>query len=318
MTSQHADLTMPGVSIIIPTFQGNAFLSDTLAALQAQCYPAPYEIIAIDSGSTDGTLDLLHHAGVSVIEIPPQNFSHGYSRNLGVRHAKYPVLVFMSQDALPVGTDWLCDMVNSLRDPRVAAAYARQLPRLAATPLEAFSQMYMYSAESKYFSVQPDEALSLDRIFFSNVCSVTRRDIALAFPFNETLIMSEDQAFAKDLLRAGYTTYYNANVCVIHSHQYSLPKLFCRNFDSAYSLRDVTDDAWQGVCSQGLRYLFNEVRYLVRDGEWQWLAYMPFYEAARILGRLCGSHAHLLSRSWLPSFSLNRAYWARESLYSYR
>jgi rhamnosyltransferase len=314
MTSTHDDFTVPAVSIIIPTFQGSSFLRATLTALRSQAYASAVEIIAVDSGSTDGTLDILQEFGVHLLEIPPQKFSHGYARNLGARMASHPILVFMSQDALPIGTDWLRGMVASVEDPQVAAAYVRQLPRPDATPLEAFAQNFMYPAESKHYAVQVGEPLPLERIFFSNVCSVTRRDIAMAFPFNETLIMSEDQAFAKDLLLAGYTTYYNADVCVIHSHQYSLPKLFCRNFDSAYSLHNVTDDGWQGIASRGLQYIINEVRYLLREREWQWLCYVPVYEAARILGRLCGGHAHLLSRSWLPSFSLNRAYWARESL----
>lgn len=315
MTSIHGERTVPGVSIIIPTFQGSAYLGDTLAAIRTQDYSAPIEIIAVDSGSTDGTLDILKQYNATVVEIPPQNFSHGYARNLGARWANQPILVFMSQDAVPVGTDWLRGMVVSLDDPQIAAAYARQLPRPDATPLEAFAQMYMYPPQSKYFALYDDEPVTLERIFFSNVCSVTRRDIALAFPFNQTLIMSEDQAFAKELLLAGYTTYYNADVCVIHSHQYSLPKLFCRNFDSAYSLHGVTDDSGRDLAWRGVRYIIHEIGYLLREREWQWLGYVPFYEAARVLGRLCGSHAHWLSRSWLPSFSLNRAYWARESLY---
>jgi rhamnosyltransferase len=316
MTNTNFTSAQAAVSIIIPTYQGAAYLEATLTALRTQDYPAPIEIIAVDSGSTDGTLELLHHFGVTVLEIPPAQFSHGYSRNLGTRHASHPVLVFMSQDALPTDPAWLCGVVASLDDQQVAAAYVRQLPRPDATPVERFFQAHQYPAESKHYTAQPGEALPLDRIFFSNVCSVTRRQIALAFPFNETLIMSEDQAFAKALLLAGYTTYYNAAVGVIHSHHYSLGTMFRRNFDSAYSLNGICDDNWRNVCSQGVQYVVEEVRFLLRERRWGWLAYVPLYEAARILGRVCGSHAQWLSRQWLPSFSLNQAYWARETVYS--
>jgi rhamnosyltransferase len=149
-------------------------------------------------------------------------------------------------------------------------------------------------------------------MFFSNVCSVARREVCLRFPFDETLIMSEDQAFAKALLSAGYRTVYAADVQVVHSHHYDLPTLFRRNFDSAYSLRGVAHDSASGQAGRGIRYILGEAAYVLRIGKPWWLAYLPLYEATRIAGRLFGANADRLPRRWRVAFSLHRNYWSRE------
>ncbi|MFN8419266.1 MAG: glycosyltransferase family 2 protein [Anaerolineae bacterium] len=307
------NISLAGVSVIIPTFLGADYLEETLGALQRQNYAAPVEIIAVDSGSTDGTLDILRRFDVTIVPIAPECFSHGYARNLGVRWARNPIVVFMSQDAVPANPDLLQNLVAALELPNVAAVYARQLPRSTATPLETFFQLHVYPDQSKRYEVQREERLTLNRVFFSNVCSAARREICVAYPFNETLVMSEDQAFARELLLAGYATYYHADAKVVHSHRYSLPRLFRRNFDSAYSLQGVTEDTGIDLLRQAVTYIGAEVRHLLARHQWRWLLYLPLYEAVRIAGRLLGGHTQLLSRDWLRSLSLNRAYWARES-----
>jgi rhamnosyltransferase len=309
---QKEESAIQSVSIIIPTYQGAAYLEETLAALCEQTYPAPVEIIAVDSGSTDNTVAILQRYEASVIRIPKQQFSHGYSRNLGAHKARYPVLVFMSQDALPLGTDWLCKLVRTLDDPTIGAAFARQLPRPNATPLEAFFNLQLYPPHSMMLSPHSGFAIPLEAIFFSNVCSVVHRETWLAHPFDETLIMSEDQAFSRDLLRTGYKIYYNADIAVIHSHAYDLKTLFRRNFDSAYSLRGVADDTWGYVMRKGVEYVVKEIGYVVQKRAWQWLFVVPVYEATRTLGRVLGSHAHHLPQSWRKTLSLHSQYWSRE------
>ncbi len=306
------EANLPTVSIIIPTYQGGRYLDDTLTALRAQVYRADVEIIAVDSESTDNTLELLQRYGVTVISIPNRQFSHGYARNLGARRAKGALLVFMSQDALPVGTDWLRGLAESLRDPIVGAVYARQLARPQATPLEEYFHLELYPPRSAQYALQPGTALPLDKIFFSNVCSAARRDVCLAHPFDEALIMSEDQAFAKSLLMAGLQTCYNADVQVIHSHHYDLKTLFRRNFDSAYSLRGVSDDTWLYTIRKAVSYVSGEIAFVIRGGHWRWLLMIPIYEITRVLGRVFGKYAHRLPMRWRTALSLHSGFWTRE------
>jgi rhamnosyltransferase len=303
----------PSVSIIIPTYQGAAWLPETLHAIQAQAYDAPVEIIAIDSGSNDGTLQLLAQHNIRVIRIAQAQFSHGYARNLGVRHARHAICVFLSQDAQPLGAHWLHLLTAPLGDRLLGALYARQVPRPDATPFERFFIQTLYPAQSRCYVWRKGTPFTLDRFFFSNVCSAARREICLTFPFDEQLIMSEDQAFAKALLQSGYHTFYQAQATVLHSHSYTLQTLFKRNFDSAYSLRGLVDDSFGETARRAMRYLIAEAVYLLRNRHWPELLQMPFYEAARIGGRALGRHADRLPLQWRLQFSLHRQHWLRRA-----
>ncbi len=295
----------------MPTYQGAHYLEQLLPVLQAQNYPSTVEIVAIDSESTDGTPDLLRKYGASVTIIPKQQFGHGYARNLAVHRAQNPLLVFMSQDALPVGEDWLRCLVEPLSDPAIGAIYVRQLARPDATPLERFFHERLYPARGTRYALTPNAPITLDKIFFSNVCSAARREVCLAHPFDETLIMSEDQAFAKSLLTSGYQTLYLADVQVIHSHHYDLKTLFRRNFDSAYSLRGIANDSWLYTARQAVEYIGAEIGYVVRSGQWRWLLAIPPYEITRIAGRVLGKYADKLPSAWRTRLSLHQGYWTR-------
>ncbi len=302
---------LPSVSIVLPTYQGIRWLSHTLPAIYSQTYPAPFEVIAIDSASSDGTMALLNDYGATVISIPQERFTHGYARNLGVQRAQTELLIFLSQDAIPVGKDWLEKMAHLLDDPLLGAAYARQLPRPEATPPEMFFQSELYPSQNRRFAWQTGQPMPISALFFSNVCSIARRELCLAYPFRQDLIMSEDQAFAKALLMAGYQTLYSADVAVVHSHHYDRKTLFRRNFDSAYSLKGITDDDASDVIQAGLNYLYRETRFLIDKRSWGWLATLPSYELMRILGRILGSHADRLPLRWRIYFSLHQQFWLR-------
>jgi rhamnosyltransferase len=301
----------PDVTIIIPTYQGKHWLRETLPAIRHQAYSGKVEILAVDSASTDGTVEQLQQWGARVIGISQAEFSHGYARNLAVQHASNEILLFMSQDVLPIGNEWLRGMVHLLDDADIAAAHVQQVPRTGATPLEQFFHQELYPPTSKRYTWQPGQSMMLDQLFFSNVCSITYRGLCLCFPFSEDIIMSEDQVFAKSLLQAGYDTLYSADVQVFHSHHYTLKQLFRRNFDSAYSLRDITDDTLLSSARDGLRFIVREAAFLVRGGHWRWLGYLPLYEGARIAGRILGGAADYLPRRWRIRLSMHRHFWTR-------
>lgn len=301
----------PSVSIIIPTWQGASHLAQVLPALRTQDYAGSIEIVAIDSESTDQTVALLTEYAARIQIIPKASFGHGSARNLGTRLATGDVLIFLSQDALPIGRDWLQTLVETVRDQAVGAAYARQIARPDATPLETFFHLDLYPPDSQRYQLAHLQASTLARIFFSNVCSVARREVCLRFPFDESLIMSEDQAFARALLRAGYTTVYQAGARVCHSHHYDLKTFFRRNFDSAYSLRGVATDSLGAEAIRGVGFIVRESRYLIEQRKPRWLLYLPIYEATRIMGRLAGKCADRLPRGWQRTLSLHRAYWKK-------
>lgn len=227
------------VSVVIPILNAAPHLEHLLAALQRQHPVSPGEIILADSGSTDDSLAIAARFA-HTRSIPIAEFSHGRSRNLGARSAAGDIVVFLSQDALPRDSHWLEELLRPFSDPQTVAAYSRQVP----WPDALFAEKFFL--ETRFPAAPPvrrkktsNTELTLEDVFFSNVSSAIRRSILLRFPFDEMLIMSEDQQFSRDVLNAGYAVAYAPDSVVIHSHTYTLRDVFRRYFDSVYSLTQI-------------------------------------------------------------------------------
>ena len=305
-------MSNPDVSIIILTKNGDRLFSEVLAALFA-CYDIDLaEIIVIDSGSTDQTLSYAEsYLQVRVHKIPPEEFSHGRTRNLGASLAKGRVLVYLVQDATPVNRDFLRRLVAPLSDPRVAAVYGRQLPRAATNPVERFFLKATYPEFPQTRSCEGSGPVKIRSIFFSNVASAIRRAAWDRFPFDGNLIMSEDQQWAKEVLRAGYQIIYEPKAAVYHSHNYGLRQIFQRNFDSGTSLQGLVDDSIAQMAGYELKHLGAGIKELALGGDLLWIPDFLLCEAARSLGFFLGQKSHLLPTPVKRAFSLHKYYWGQ-------
>ena len=306
-----AALEWPSVSIVLPTWRGADDLRRLLPALAAQCYGAPVEIVAFDSSSRDGSVELLREFGARVEVIAQSEFGHGKTRNRAVESARHDIIVFLSQDALPQGENWLRELVAPLSDAKIGATFARQIARPQAQPLERFALQYLYPQKSRRARASRS-APPLHELFFSNVCSAARREVCLRFPFDETLIMSEDQFFARDLLTHGLDIFYNARAVVEHSHGYDLPTHFRRHFDSGASLGALNTGGVAASAARALHFVSHETLYLLRRQQWRELARLPLHEAARFCALLLGGQAQRMPRSLARKCSLHRAFWENQ------
>ena len=104
------------ISIVIPTLNAGPEFLWLLRKLRAQRGLNRLEIVIVDSGSRDGTTEIARAAGCNVIEIPPSDFSHSYARNAGADAAQSDYLIFMVQDAYPIGDYWAYGMLRYLLD----------------------------------------------------------------------------------------------------------------------------------------------------------------------------------------------------------
>src|SRR5689334_11328597 len=105
------------VSIVIPKKNAGAEFRKILAAIRRQTRTS--EIVVVDSGSSDGTVEVAREFGAIVKSIPPESFNHGETRNDGIREAAGSLCVMLVQDAVPVGEDWLENLLSPLSDDRV-------------------------------------------------------------------------------------------------------------------------------------------------------------------------------------------------------
>lgn len=234
----------PSVSVLLVTKNGERYLAELLESVRAQqgCFRLT-EVIAVDSGSRDATLQILDRFEVQTIQIPPQEFGHGKTRNLAAAHAQGDYLVFLTQDATPANPLWLENLLAPLQaDPTVAGAYSRQLPRPHCHPMEwrRIVEMELSGKQRSRLNSaieNPDYARNpAFHYFFSNVSSVLRRPVWEQFPL-PTVEFAEDQLWAKRVLEAGYKTAYCADSLVYHSHSYGPWANFCRHFDHCWALR---------------------------------------------------------------------------------
>jgi len=216
----------------------------------------------------------------------------------------------MTQDALPADRHWLAALLEPLADPQVAAVYSRQVPQPNAPPTEKFFLAYHFPpGPPVQRKRRPGRALTLGDVFFSNVSAAVRRELLLRYPFDETLIMSEDQQFARDLIAEGYTIVYQPSSVVVHSHRYSLGTAFRRYFDSVYSL-SVIFPAHDLKVSFGLgrRYLRQETVYMMRHHP-LYLPYYCLYTLCKMAGVLCSHFADRMPLCLARACSLHRYYW---------
>jgi len=223
-------VTSPLVSIVLVTRNGAATLGAVLNAVKRQRLDAPFEIIAVDSGSTDGTLDLLRGRVDQLVEIPAATFNHGLTRNHGIERAKGDLLVLLVQDAEPQTDHWLAALVDPLRrDTRIAGTFARQRPREDASPMTKYylSRWIAGSDRSRITSIADRRAFDrllpaeqFEQCVFDNVCSCIRKSVWTAHPFRETPI-GEDVEWAREVLLAGHSLAYVPESVVVHSHDRS-------------------------------------------------------------------------------------------------
>lgn len=300
----------PAVSVVIPVLNAAGHLPDLIEAIFSQQPVAPLELVLVDSNSTDATRTIAaSHEKVRVI--PIANFSHGRARNLGAREARGEFVVLMTQDARPRDADWLRALLEPFADPKVAATYSRQVPRPDANPMERyFLETHFPAGEAVTRGGDDKEDLTLGDVFFSNVSAALRKELLMKFPFDETLIMSEDQQVSRDLLNAGYRIVYQPSSVVIHSHNYTLPTVFRRYFDSVYSLTLIFPRHDMGTsASMGLRYLGREAVHIARNHPLT-LPHYILYTIMKAAGTVAGHFAPHMPRGLLRRLSLHSYHWA--------
>jgi rhamnosyltransferase len=230
---------MPKVSVIIRAKNEGRFLGQTLAAIQGQRY-RDFEVVLVDSGSTDRTIEIAKQHGVKIVLIDSKEFTYGRALNLGVANSEGQLLVSLSAHATPETDEWLGSLVAGFRYPRVAGVYGRHIPRSNVSLFELLG-MHLTGVTSKDVRLQSGSAR------FSNTNGAFRRTLWEMAPFNETLPGAEDIEWARRVQRAGYAIMFEPRAAVYHSHGESLPRLLRRQLhDQPVILRSWLADVLGG------------------------------------------------------------------------
>ena len=288
------------ISVVIPVKDGGADLVRCLDGIARQAVDEPVEVVVVDSGSRDGSADRARERGAVVHEIPPEEFGHGRTRNLGVGLSSGDLVVFTSQDAVANDEHWVARLAAAARGTDdVAGAYGRQLPHADARPPERFFLDFLYGSEPRVQRLGPADELTFEATLFSNVNAAVHRWALERFPFRDDLTMSEDQEWSRRVLRAGYSLAYEPLAAVRHSHAYTIATAFRRFFDSGVSAEHayVEGDASRAALRRaGSRYAREELAWLWQTGQRRWIPYTAVYELGKFAGLQLGLRHKRLPR----------------------
>jgi glycosyltransferase involved in cell wall biosynthesis len=220
--------------VVIPVRDGERYLEELLAALQREGVD---EVLVIDSGSRDRSRGIVRSAGADLLEIPPGEFAHGATRNIGAERTSGELICFLTQDATPC-PGWLEAYREAFKlAERVGAAYGPHLPRSDTSPMIAreLSEFFAGFAPDGRQVVQRTGEAS----FLSNVNACYARACWEEIRFRD-VAYSEDQAFGADLLEAGWAKVYAPAAAVLHAHDYGTVEFMRRYFDEYRGLRATT------------------------------------------------------------------------------
>ena len=271
---------MPKISIVIRARDEEKYIEKVLEEVFSQEFD-DCEVIVIDSGSEDRTVEIVRQFPIRLLEIiPPQDFSYGYALNLGTQRAQGEIIVYLSAHCVPTNNQWLKNLVSHFDNLEVGGVYGRQIPRLSSSPMEKRGFLLSYGEERE---IQTRETS------FSNSNSAIRKQIWQEVNFDEEIEFSEDLVWAKRVLSKGYKLIYEPKADVYHSHEHSLSEIYFREINRHRS-RIRRGFAPENKLKTLLSLMFSEMRedilFCLREKEprW-WLIYIPFYHLILLLAR---------------------------------
>ncbi len=303
------------ISVVIPVKNGGMDLICCLEAIARQRAQEEVEVVVVDSGSTDGSAERARRLGARVHCVPPDEFHHGKTRNLGVELARGETLVFTSQDAFAAREDWLALLTAPVADDEIAGAYGRQLPHRDASPPEHYFLDFLYGPDPRRQTLGSTDELTFEATLFSNVSSAIPRRIWAEYPFDETIVMSEDQEWSRRVLLAGYSLAYEPRAAVHHSHAYTLGGAFRRFFDSGASAERSYVDGSESTAAlwrAGARYAQGELEWLWTTGQRRWIPYAAAYELTKFAGLQLGRRHRQLPTALKSRMSAYPEHWGAE------
>src|SRR6185437_3115717 len=221
----------PNVSILILTRNEAHNIRKSLPLLLAQSWPGRPELILIDSGSSDDTVQVASGYPLKLYRLAPDAFHHARTRNLAAELAQGEYLVYLAADALPCAQTWLGALLRNFDDNTVGAVYGRHVPRPDASIERQGVLATMYSDTRLVKSTANRSELGYRYYHFSTVNCAIRKKVWEQTRFPQNINVCEDVAIAARILDAGRKIVYEPEAAVYHSHDFSSLRLFRRYFD---------------------------------------------------------------------------------------
>ena len=305
------------IDIIIPLYKPGKELFALLDRLQDQSVQAE-NIILVNTEEKYftqliyGTRFFDKYKNVKVYHLSKKEFDHGRTRRMGVGKSNADIFVMMTQDAIPADNLMLERLTGQLKGD-VAVAYARQLPAEDCDIVERYTRSFNYPEESRVKSAEDLPLLGIKTFFCSNVCAAYQRTIYEELGgFVRKTIFNEDMIYAAGAIKAGYRIAYEAQACVVHSHNYTHMQQLHRNFDLGVSQAEHPE-IFANVPSEseGMRMVKEVTRYLKKQKQLGKLPHFYVQCFCKYAGFLLGKNYRKLPGKWVLALTSQKDYWKK-------
>ena len=319
-SDKSTDVNSYTVDVIIPVYHPDEKLQQLLTMLYRQT-KKPEQVLLLHTIDNAGDpkwnellLPEIADSNIKVYPIDKKEFDHGGTRKYGASQSEADILMYMTQDAVPVDEYLIEQLLKPYEDPLVAATYGRQLPGEASDILERYTRAFNYPKKSRVKSSEDMEELGIKTFFCSNVCATYRNKTYQKLGgFVDRTIFNEDMIMAFGIIGAGYRIAYAAEARVLHSHQYSYLQQFTRNFDLGVSHKEY-EEYFSSVKSEseGIKLVKQTMKYLIEHKKFLLIPDLIMNSGFKYLGYLMGVNYRKLPDSLVVRFSMNKGYWNRK------
>jgi len=196
------------ISVIIRTYNEQKYLDQLLTMVNKQIN-VEFEIIIVDSGSTDDTIEIAKKHKCKIVNINKEEFTFGYSLNRGIQNASGEFCAFISGHCIPKDINWLYELIKPFNNEKVWISYGKQI----GIEITKVSEHMIFN---KWF---PDESVEIQKHPFNNNANAAiRKFVWDYYKYDETITGLEDLVLAEKILETGRFLSYNANAVVYHIH----------------------------------------------------------------------------------------------------
>lgn len=217
-------------SIIIRTYNEEKHIERLLREIGNQQTTFDYEVILVDSGSVDKTIEIASQYVLKIVQVKPDAFSFGHSLNKGIERASGEFCIFISGHCYPENCNWLENLISPFKDSSVALVYGKQ----RGNSITKYSEKQIFE---KWF---PDsENGKKTSVFCNNANAAIRKSLWKENKFNEQITGLEDIAWSQKMVSHGYALYYEPKAGVIHIHNEKFSQVYRRYEREAIAMKTI-------------------------------------------------------------------------------
>jgi rhamnosyltransferase len=261
----------PKATVIMRSKNSQETIGQALAALFSQTY-RDFELMVVDSGSTDGTLDIVAKYPCRLVRIEPKSYFPGSVLNQAILETATELIVMQNSDSVPLTPHALARLLAVFEEPQVQAAFARQLPRPDAVPW----------VRRDYASSFPPVAPAPQWLTMSFPLAAMRRSAWEEHPFYTDAWASEDTEWGNWIRSRGYEIRYVPDSLVMHSHNYTLAQIYGRRFVEGEADAFIYGgaDTLPGMLAKMATSIARDLWFHARIGAFREMSIMPIRRAA--------------------------------------